>query len=491
MDVSSESDLFYIGPVVGWAGDDESRVMVDVTEKMQLDLSVIVNRNVRSRLVTIPITAEPGIPVVYIIRGVPPGNEVEMIWTSPEVSTGISITFNVLYGIRILPNLEDKTPIEGVQYVYVDYRTPSGRKLSSPRSSVSLNKLITPKPYKVGVVSCNGYNQNSPKFPDDWKAWKALVGDNPDLILHIGDQVYLDIHACEFVKGNIGVEKLKKRIRRHYHRIWRVKSTKELLKSRPNIMMPDDHDYRNNISLLIYPPGLLNLTNPDKDNMVVNVGGAPQTSPLEIFDEIARKYIDIYQSVLYCNYRDVPFDVRLKDSHTSRFMFIDGRFNRSEEHYFNQADLESVVTRVTKESEEVYVYVLTQSSPFTVPHWTSLFLSNFDANARDMWSYNRNWKDDFVELIAAMEHRKGAMIGGDIHIGQQVDIYSEYGDGVVTKWWTSSPVSSHDSAFSKEVFLNMPIIHNFENYRCKMVKQSRHYSYLIISEGSERLEIVK
>lgn len=491
MDTPENSELFYIGPVVGWAGDDESRVLVDVVEKIQLDMSVIVNRNVKSRLATSPIIAEPGIPVIYVLRGIPPGNEVELVWSSPNVSMGMSISFTVLYGQRILPKLESKLLIDGVQHVYVDYRSPSGRKLYSPRSSVSLNKLVNPKPYRVGVVSCNGYKLEDPKFPKDWKAWKSLLGDHPDIVLHIGDQVYLDIHACAFFKGTINAEELHKRIRRHYHRVWKVKSTQELLRSRPNIMVPDDHDYRNNISLLPYPPGLFNITNPDSANMVINIGGVAQTPILETYDSIARKYINIYQSILYCDHQDVPFDIKLKDESSHRFMFIDGRFKRTEEHYFDKSELEDLVTRITKESENTHVYILTQSSPFTIPHWTSLFLSNFDSNARDTWTYNKQWIEDFVELIAVMEFRKGGMIGGDIHIGQQVDIYNSYGDGIVSRWWTSSPISSRDSVLSKEIYVNMPILLNFDDYRCKIIKQSKHFNYLIVSEGNGYLESIK
>lgn len=106
---------------------------------------------------------------------------------------------------------------------------------------------------RFGVVSCNRISEDS-----DGRGWSALgmFEPEPDVVMHLGDQIYADADAKQFVltatRGSPDPVKLYRdtveRYRANYRATWSQPSVSLVLRRGENWMVPDDHDFVNNLS---------------------------------------------------------------------------------------------------------------------------------------------------------------------------------------------------------------------------------------------------
>lgn len=137
----------------------------------------------------------------------------------------------------IIAQLEptSRTALFRVRNVPTDKPTPFTAELAGGEWSGTIQALPKGKPVKVAALSCN----DSTGFPHtDLVA--NVTAHNPDLIAFLGDQIYEKIGGY----GSIYDQKSNDRAIRSYMRKYAMHgwTWRELLRDRPSITIPDDHD---------------------------------------------------------------------------------------------------------------------------------------------------------------------------------------------------------------------------------------------------------
>jgi hypothetical protein len=153
---------------------------------------------------------------------------------APRVVTVSALTPQTLYLVAIVH--------DGVPLASVSFRT---RPTNETRALLKT---------RVAVVSCNRITEDG-----DGRGWMALSQHEPEphIVLHLGDQIYGDADAKWFMRQVAGAPvadaaKLYRetvaRYRANYRATWSNPHVAFVLRRGEQWMIPDDHDFNNNLS---------------------------------------------------------------------------------------------------------------------------------------------------------------------------------------------------------------------------------------------------
>ena len=114
------------------------------------------------------------------------------------------------------------------------------------RLQIPAHRLAPPflRSTRIVLLSCNRLADSS--TPDVGMFRELAALENVRLTVHLGDQVYLDRVHRAFGNATQETEELDEAIRNAYRQSW-IPIRKALTRSE-NIMLPDDHDFLNNIA---------------------------------------------------------------------------------------------------------------------------------------------------------------------------------------------------------------------------------------------------
>eukprot|EP01063_Lacrimia_lanifica_P017069 TRINITY_DN2376_c0_g2_i1.p2 TRINITY_DN2376_c0_g2~~TRINITY_DN2376_c0_g2_i1.p2 ORF type:complete len:628 (+),score=196.12 TRINITY_DN2376_c0_g2_i1:59-1942(+) len=106
------------------------------------------------------------------------------------------------------------------------------------------------RPPRLAVVSCNRYNEDR-----DARGFIDVAGAGPDVVYHIGDQVYTDRieRQCRATRDHCAdYAKAYSLYRSFYWDAWTEANASAVLRGRSNVMVGDDHDVLSNLQALAY-----------------------------------------------------------------------------------------------------------------------------------------------------------------------------------------------------------------------------------------------
>lgn len=105
-------------------------------------------------------------------------------------------------------------------------------------------------PSKVHFLSCNNQKKGNQK------AWKYMQQQMPDMIVHMGDQVYMDYGNDTFKNATKQdtYEQMINIFRQEYRKQWNEPYMKDILSRCSNVMLYDDHDIVDSFDQLISLP---------------------------------------------------------------------------------------------------------------------------------------------------------------------------------------------------------------------------------------------
>ena len=218
MQPSNESIKVTVGPIIGKVTHNTARVLVEFTKSEQV--------------------------VCYLQS---PSGEVKTCYSTSKANVPIVFSFD---------NLKPKT----------QYRVTLSCPLSRGESSFWTLRENNDNPgsLKTGLVSCNEIVRQymKPKDKDLWAHLGGLVRSHAlDYVFHIGDQVYMDVAGDDKTKHIYGkchkilsetskkkwkskVPELLELLRQEYRRTWTYPSVAFVLANVPNLMICDDHEFR-------------------------------------------------------------------------------------------------------------------------------------------------------------------------------------------------------------------------------------------------------
>jgi hypothetical protein len=455
MDNTYQDNLFALGPIIGWVGHKEARILVEVSKPTTLVPIMTINETDSIELPS--IDAKPYTPILYLLLDIPSGNDVRIEWNNNE-----SCHFHVGDNTTLIP---PNITVEGVEVVQYRAKGLSKRETKSTR---------------VAVISCNGYSMlDGIDPPKESYQWKSLRDEYPNLMFHLGDQVYNDCVILRYLDDEIDIDGVREEIRNNYIKVWNVKETKEMLRCCSNVMFYDDHEYRNDWSPnMHYYSGVGNFLMDwgNYNKRCVDVGGYPFCKKFVQFDKVAEE--------MYMKYQVILWGRKIIDifSDNRRFVFLDSRSQRDMNTYFGQ-QINDLKKRLNL--YEGPLYIMTQSSPFTAKPYILQYLKLLHSEAQDMWSYRQPWLDEYTELIDIMygkdgNKREGAIIGGDLHIGQNFLI-----DGWLNHY-TTSPITTKTTVPMYDLLIRIFRPVYFGNHTTELVNQNTTYNYLIIDQNKPR-----
>lgn len=127
------------------------------------------------------------------------------------------------------------------------------RKKYHIRISTSVDQRIgsfVTSPSKLNFLSCSNQKKG------DQKAWKYMLRQMPDMIVHLGDQVYMDYgnNTFENATKQDTYEQMLQIFKQEYRRQWNLPYMKEILSTCSNVMLYDDHDIVDSFDQLISLP---------------------------------------------------------------------------------------------------------------------------------------------------------------------------------------------------------------------------------------------
>jgi hypothetical protein len=468
--------MFYIGPIIGWSGNGETRILVESESTSDLYTWISVNDNEFEQLEVKRLNR--GKPLVYIIQGAMVGNKIKLRWRKSTLQGEIlEITHRVP---NIQKNdrytLESYLPAKGTRSRYLDIDNIDYMKVNV-KSSFSW--VVLESNADVAIVSCNGYGILSGEdIPTTSREWDQLSNEEPNVVIHLGDQVYLDGIEKKFLADELDEEGTRDAIREVYHKTWKVPGTERILRSASNIMVLDDHDIRDDTSSFEYTPGIFDKLKSSRDEMI-DIGYLGACPKLKIFDQMTDEFYRMYQQSLY---GEGEYDFNIGNG---RYIILDGRSRRTKESYFGPGVLDKVLP--TLDSNDIN-YILTQSTPFVYKKGILNFLHVLNADAQHLWTYREGWVEDARRLFEAMDGLNGAFIGGDINMGQRVIINTPSGNSI--PWYTTSSITTTGSNWVYHVSMSLFQETEFNGYVATIVEQIIPRNYLLITHGDIELKVI-
>jgi len=447
-----------LGPVIGLVTNDKARILVKYKES---------NKGYQTEW---NIKKENGNPnlemeaqkkyVTCCLRG----ENGERKMDRRPLQVGVAMTFA----------FQDLEP--GVRY-FVNL----GCKLSMDESSFC---TLGKQPYgtlRTGVVSCNeiSIQEKKNENQDLWADLARRVRNRElDYLFHIGDQVYMDLEGSkekrktvydecyEVLKstgGNVSEEVrelVRELIREQYDRTWRDPSVAYVLANVPNLMICDDHEFRDDWGFR------------DEDSQLL--------TPDNDYGEEARLVYYEYQRQLREN---IPWDnlKSLKCEYHHHILngigvcFIEYRGCRS---WFKEEGLEKTHLGEAQQRwlrslfEEGGEFQNVSSAIFITPlplfllnnsiskgaYWINKITSLLTDDVQEQWTYDA--LPQLEELLNLLRRwKKGApdrellVVGGDFHLGGWTDVY--YQGEKIFKQFITSAISNEEVNFLEEAAVKL------------------------------------
>lgn len=274
-----------------------------------------------------------------------------------------------------------------------------------------------PESMQVVAVSCNfTVRQGRARLWE--KVWHKWVGPGTiETVLHLGDQVYADTvfeNALAEVASKGQTAPVARRIRTWfedlYRASWNYPATRQVLANASNLMIWDDHEFRNSWG------GLPEDKDPRSDAMFVG--------------RIARAVAQGFQSALWGDVVD-----RAHDGHAHAYgelgvVFLDQRTARSftacPQRPYLGADQWAWLRSELHQGKLSKVRALLVIASVPVCFIGTTIASNLDwamSDLRDQWSHVDH-RTEMIELLteirrwlAVSPDRKLTLLGGDVHVG--------------------------------------------------------------------------
>jgi hypothetical protein len=154
---------------------------------------------------------------------------------APTVVQVTGLEADTLYLVAVMSGLD------GVAIGSLTFRSRPRREALATRSS------------RFGVVSCNRITEDN-----DLRGWSALgqFEPEPEVVMHLGDQIYADADAKRFIldaadRRHDPVQLYRETVehyRANYRTTWSHPTVAHVLRRGEHWMIPDDHDFLNNLS---------------------------------------------------------------------------------------------------------------------------------------------------------------------------------------------------------------------------------------------------
>ncbi|KAF0979381.1 hypothetical protein FDP41_001724 [Naegleria fowleri] len=361
---------------------------------------------------------------------------------------------------------------------------------------------ISERPHhlNVSVVSCNLIERRIP----DRDIWERMLerGDEIDVLLHVGDQIYSDCghnafdEAVRICDGRTKLtpneeNEIKELYRKYYRLNWNHPPTRKLLAQVSNLMILDDHEIRDDWGS--------DACDRDKNSVEYYIGTLARQvyweyqrqlrDEADIYDptvttQLSQKHEGYYQ--IYGDYGILFFDLRaarsfLHEQAGDKVFLTQPQWDDLREWLFN-GELAAPKIKALICVCSVPLVFLTKKMTDTLPKITSKL-----SDMRDHWNYGKNYDEQIgiLELIKkwkqSQPNREALFVGGDVHIGGVTEI--RHNDELIFKQLTSSSVSNNE--FDWATGLSMEFMLKFsselkDGWSFKHLKWTRKRNYGLI-----------
>ena len=289
---------------------------------------------------------------------------------------------------------------------------------SSVASSGFRTLAVSPTTLRIGALSCN---RNK-----DGNAWSKLAAQiaNLDLLVHMGDQVYVD-HDDAFDDA-LAIwhdtlpnkdDRILELFRDRYRSMWAVPETRDVLANVPNLAIWDDHEIRNDFG-----------TRPEDRDPTSDVHGV---------GKLARRVYREYQRCLFEDPVPVPPPWE-PEYHAHAFgpigiAFLETRSARTFEPdpptpplrpYLGKAQWERFKKDLQSDTLAAVraLLVVSPTPPVLVDPWLAALFAVFEPSLKDQWPYapHRREQKLLLELLRGWKsagQREVFVVAGDLHLG--------------------------------------------------------------------------
>lgn len=345
------------------------------------------------------------------------------------------------------------------------------------------------KDSNFAVVSCNQpftYNKKGVKSIEA-KAWDQLKEQNPDFIIHLGDQIYSDAtkkHNNIYLEAKNG-SNLLECYRNFYKANWAIPQINSVLSNFPNYMTLDDHDIFD---------GYGSYTNEEKekyakDKIKKDVGVFD-----DIFSAAKKSYLE-YQHSHNPDTLEGVFDYPLSNQNGD-FYFFDLRMNRDINNQNtkykilgqDQHDRFDIWLEEQEKSSSKSPIFIVSGVPFVhLKTIASEILINFKSlkdDIRDHWGLDLH-KAEFDKILEQLfdlsqkTKRPIIILSGDVHMSAIFDISSNKHPNIKLHQITSSAITNTNPFFLR---------HAMKIFSAKKGKLSgnKNYSYQQITNYTHK-----
>lgn len=315
--------------------------------------------------------------------------------------------------------------------------------------SLSLNPFVlsTHAPERIVFLSCDGGDEACRMR--NWKEVHSALSPS-DWVVHMGDQIYLDQIYTE-----------EAAIAHYLEHFGGIEPLREILRSHHNIMVWDDHEVCDD-----HNPGFIASDKCTGDDSATSRFGDIDAEDVismkrrlyEIFQESLFGPVAYLHETLYNvkDHRHVTLPLHLPPApHTSysKFIYIesseradrllvallDTRSSRTETRYYSLGDMNKLKSHL--EDADRCIVMSGQSTLVTAKPWVTRLFEWLYNDLREMVTHQAVYSEQVTELLKLVEKRKGILVGGDIHAGQEATFVDQETKGEVP-YFTSSAISS-------------------------------------------------
>lgn len=281
---------------------------------------------------------------------------------------------------------------------------------------------------RVAFVSCNDNPATSTlewnKYHDGHAGgWEQLLMlDRPQLVVHLGDNVYADQVWLDYSEGHIDLLQAGVRLARLYQRSFSSAAQGTVMRSAHNLMMIDDHDVAKGFGA----PAL----------GISSAGSQKQYNYIQLALRLAEHFCMKAEPYQFCGTLYVPCDTRRAlDAHTERFP--DELINAVDRRLAHVATGDKAVVCLPQP-------LVNASS------WFARLLvaaGHSDGYDESLHPLNEEGMLRFRKVLAKHSARLGEgglrVVAGDIHVGRQQTHHVKLADGswAVVEEAISSPIT--------------------------------------------------
>lgn len=423
--IKMSKSLFRLGPIIGYTDQTTSRILIETIDAQQV-LCTWTNSKTNQIIKTQLQNLKRNKPHLFTCETLEPQTEYK-------------IQFDIIKNNQIL------------------------------ETRCGAVKTLNQKPDKIIVLSCNGND-----IPENWKRVSQV---QPDWVLHIGDQVYMDSVYFKFMLCiHFDEKEVEEEIRNNYAEYWNRQGISHVLSHFPNIMMPDDHD------LCL-------------DSSMVNNWCFSQKRH-DTYLKIAKRIMHEYQTIL------VPSHMRFKKWDHSQYLsfgnefgllIVDFRTYYSKSCLFKQ-DQKDWIKSQLEPSQVKHLAIIAQNTIASFQHWkwSSKILPWMQMD-NDYIELSQNRIKDVEWLLTELKKwkskspfRKLVWIAGDLHVFQQAEIYHK--NEFLCPYYVSSPITSLPlTNIMYWITAWIPTTYGFTEYgpfHLKMLRQRYQNNFVVLHSSN-------